>query len=237
MEMQNKDFHYNRFQPKKGNEKEYTVIIFHGWGGRVQTFYEMAEEISKEGYTTIVPELIFHDSRSPLKNHFDKETMQKYFWQVIFNSIDEFGEFVDALNLEKKKLILIGSSMGGFIANGIYAFHQDIAGLVNVNGSGSFVLTEELFRKADNRDALSRVEIDVIKKYDPIGKDVSNSPVLLLHGDSDKVVPIEGQKQFYHYLLQNEKDARVTFHVHRNVNHEFTSEMKNEVIQWIKQIN
>jgi uncharacterized protein len=105
-------------------------------------------------------------------------------------------------------------------------FHQDIAGLVNINGSGSFVLTEELFRKADNRDALSGVEIDVIKKYDPIGKYVSNSPVLLLHGDSEKVVPIEGQKQFYHYFLQNEKDARVTFHVHRNVNYEFTSEMK-----------
>jgi uncharacterized protein len=89
----------------------------------------------------------------------------------------------------------------------------------------------------DNRDFLSEAELDVFKKYDPIGKVKSNSPVLLIHGDRDTIVPIDGQKHFYDYLLQNDKNNRVTFNIHNNVNHKFTSEMVDEVIQWIKQIS
>jgi uncharacterized protein len=237
MKMQIKDFPVTLFQPEKGNETEYTVIIYHGWGGSGQSFYEMAEETAKEGFNTIVPELIYHDTRSPLENPFDKKTMQKYFWETIFKSINEFEAFTRALKLEKKKLILVGSSMGGFIASGIYAAHPEIAGLVCVNGSGSFLYTEKLFRKMDNRDFMSEAELDVFKKYDPIGKVKSNSPVLLIHGDRDTIVPIDGQKHFYDYLLQNDKNNRVTFNIHNNVNHKFTSEMVDEVIQWIKQIS
>jgi uncharacterized protein len=236
MKMQHNDFPVTWFQPEIGYEKEYTVIIYHGWGGSGQSFYEMAEETANEGFNTIVPELIYHDSRSPLENPFDKKTMQKYFWETIFKSINEFEDFTNALNLKKKKLILVGSSMGGFIASGIYAANPEIAGLVCVNGSGSFLFTEKLFRKMDNRDFLSRAELDLFKKYDPIGKVKSNSPVLLIHGDGDTIVPIDGQKHFYEYLLQTDKNNLVTFNIHNNVNHKFTPEMVDEVIHWIKQI-
>ncbi|RZT23540.1 alpha/beta hydrolase family protein [Fictibacillus sp. BK138] len=236
MKMQLGNFPVTWFQPKKGNEKEYTVVIYHGWGGSGQSFYEMAGETVEEGFNTIVPELIYHDTRSPLENPFDKKTMQKYFWETIFNSINEFEDFINACKLDKKKLILVGSSMGGFIACGIHAAHPEIAGSVCVNGSGSFLYTEKLFRKMDNRDFLSGADVELFKKYDPIGKVRSESPVLLIHGDNDTIVPIEGQKHFYDYLLQTDENNRVTFKIHNNVNHKFTSEMVNEVIQWIKKI-
>lgn len=236
MKMKLENFPVTWFQPEKGKEKEYTVIIYHGWGGSGKSFYEMAGETAKEGFNTIVPELIYHETRFPLENPFDKKTMQKYFWETIFKSINEFGDFTSACKLDKKKLILVGSSMGGFIASGIYAAYPEIAGLVCVNGSGSFLFTEKFFRKMDNRDFLSKADLDLFKKYDPIGKVKSNSPALLIHGDKDTIVPIEGQKHFYDYLLENDKNKGVTFNIHNNVNHKFTSEMVAEVVEWIKQI-
>jgi uncharacterized protein len=58
MKMQLENFPVTWFKPEKGREKEYTVIIYHGWGGSGQSFYEMAGETAKEGFNTIVPELI-----------------------------------------------------------------------------------------------------------------------------------------------------------------------------------
>lgn len=57
--------------------------------------------------------------------------------------------------------------MGGFIANSIFAKNPDIRGLVNVNGSGAFVVADVFFRRVDGRDKLSGKEREVLEKYDP----------------------------------------------------------------------
>ena len=210
-----------------------TIILFHGWGSTVKKYEEFAKQLALLGFQVIVPEVMYHDSRNGLKNHFLKEVTEEYFWKTIFQSIDESPIFFEEVNISKEQVILMGISMGGFIASGIYARDQHFAGLININASGSFLVSENIFREMDGRPRLSDEEVDTFHAYDPKGKHVSSSPVLLMHGEQDKVVSIEGQKDYADFLLQQHKD--VQFYTYPDVNHTFSQEMLADLIEWLEQ--
>lgn len=217
-------------------DKEKIVILYHGWGGSSKGYMELAEEMAKEGFIVLIPNIIYHDERKPLENHFDSIVTRKYFWNTVLQTIDEFDEFVRVVGLKKKNIILVGNSMGGFIANGIFAMNPNISGLVSINGSGSFVLTEKTFRLRDKREGMTQEEENQLKKYDPMDKPSSLSPVLLMHGDSDTIIPIEGQENYYKYLTQEEKRTNIEWEIFKKVNHEFTPAMMEKLIGWLKSI-
>ena len=146
-----KKFKYNLFEPFSHNTSVSTIILYHGWGTDADSYSNFAEDITQNGFRIIVPEIIYHDTRNIVDNHFNKEVVQHYFWKTIVESIEEFDEFTEELGIPLEQIILAGCSMGGFITNGIFASSKNLAGLVNINGSGSFLLSERLFRKMDNR--------------------------------------------------------------------------------------
>jgi uncharacterized protein len=230
-------FRYYSFEHNNANECEKVLIIYHGWGGIAEEYHELAEELSKEGFKVIIPEIVFHDTRQPLENHFDLKTMQDYFWDTIIKSIDEFNGFISVLEINKENVVIIGNSMGGFIANGIFAREPKLCGLANINGSGSFVLSERLFRNRDNRGDISVEQEKILMEYDPIERVNCGSSVLLIHGDSDEIIPIEGQKDYYRHLKEIEKRSNVDFNVHKNVNHQFTLEMISDLLTWLNNLS
>lgn len=213
-----------------------TVIIYHGWGGTATGYIDVAQEISKEGFRVILPEIIYHDTRQPLENHFDQDTTQRYFWKTIIETINEFDGFVTALGMRKEDIVVAGSSMGGFIANGIFARHPGISGLANINGSGSFRLSERIFREKDGRGEIPYEEEEKLREYDPIARVNSTSPVLLIHGDADEIISIAGQKDYHRYLTETEKRTNVEFKVHKGVNHVFTAEMVRDLEEWLNRL-
>ncbi|WP_061809112.1 alpha/beta hydrolase [Rossellomorea vietnamensis] len=224
-------YNYYSIQPNKQNESAKVSIIYHGWGGSALGYRDLAEELAGEGFNVVVPEIIYHDTRQKLADHFESKTVQDYFWETIMTTIDEFHDFVNTLGIDKENVILIGSSMGGCIANGIFAREPMVEGLVNMNGSGSFVLTERLFRERDGRGDIP----DQLKKrlmdYDPVDSEPGLSPVLLMHGDSDAIMPIEGQMDYDRYLKENRR--HVDFRVYEGVNHQITSDMIGDLIRWL----
>jgi uncharacterized protein len=227
-------FKYYSLGQINSDHDEKIVMIYHGWGGSAEGWGDVADELFEAGYSVVVPEIMYHDTRQKLDHPFDRAVMEEYFWKTIFESIEEFDEFVSALKIDKEDIILVGSSMGGFIANGIFAHQKKLHGLANINGSGSFVLSEQLFRKMDNRKALSHEEKQVLKKYDPVNGTASSSPILILHGDSDEIIPIDGQENYYNYLTLVEKRTDVVFKVYEGVNHELTEEMVGDLVEWLK---
>ncbi|WP_025784608.1 alpha/beta hydrolase [Sporosarcina sp. D27] len=220
---------YNQGQ----SSRDKTIIVFHGWGSSVNNYDELAQYFSSIGFKVIVPEIIFHDSRHKLENHFLKEVTQEYFWKTIFRSIDDATLLFQELGVSEKDVILMGISMGGFIANGIYAKGNNFAGLININGSGSFLLSEKIFRANDQRPELSDEEIEKINIYNPIGKNISNSSILLMHGELDRVISIDGQKDYFKFLKGSGMSCDVVFNVYENVNHSFTEEMLDNLKQWL----
>lgn len=222
---------YKPTNPKKGK----TIIIFHGWGSSVVYYQEFANKLSTLGFQVVVPEIVNHDSRNGLANHFTKESTQRYFWETIFTSIDDADGLIHELQIPKEDIILLGVSMGGFIANGIHAVDENFAGLININGSGSFLLSERIFREADNRPPLATEEIDQMNFYDPIRKPGHSSPALLMHGEQDSVVSIRGQIDYYTYLSRELSAPDVIFRKYKGINHLFSEEMNEDLIQWLEE--
>lgn len=153
------------------------------------------------------------------------------FWSTVFQTIDEFDILIANLIVNKKDVLVIGSSMGGFIASSIFAKNPEIQGLVNVNGSGAFVFAEEFFRNADGRDELSGQERAVLETYDPISYTYSGKPVLLMHGDSDQTLDMSGQYAYYAHC----SSLNVTFDIYNEVNHQFTEDMVNGLKSWLSE--
>lgn len=220
---------YNPEHTKTGK----TIMIFHGWGSSVNNYMVLAHDLSTFGFRVIIPEIEFHDSRNKLENHFSKEVTQEYFWKVIMKTIDEADHILEELGIRKEEVILMGVSMGGFIANGVFANGHNFAGLINVNGSGSFLLSEKIFRENDHRPNMSTDEIEVLRNYDPLGKKTSCSPILLMHGEQDAVVSIKGQNDYFTYLNESNAIHDVVFNTYKDVNHTFTEEMVKDFIQWL----
>jgi uncharacterized protein len=231
---QTSKFKYHSSAPAGSANRQKTLIIYHGWGGSAAGYHDAAVQIAKKGYRVIVPEIIYHDTREPLHHHFDQKTTQHYFWKTIFQTINEFDEFVTELGIPKEYIVIAGSSMGGFIATGIFAREHKLSGLANINGSGSFLLSEKLFREADGRGEIPERLAKELIDYDPVKRTNCPSPVLLIHGDRDEFVSIEGQKDYYRHLTEIEEQSNVKFNIHHGVNHVFTDEMVGDLAMWMK---
>lgn len=225
---------YHLFEPEDSKTNGMIVIHYHGWGVPVEASYDLGEALAANGFCAILPEIIYHDTRHPLKHPFNKEVMQSRFWEAIFKSIDEFDEFFAGLEQDQTKTFISGSSFGGFIANGIFAQQKNLAGLANVNGSGSYLLSERLFRQMESRHPMTHEEEKQIQRYDPIEKAIGHAPVLLMHGSLDSTVPKEGQEDYYRYLVEIKNKENVTLSIYNHINHQFSSEMLIDYMNWLK---
>ncbi|MDN7228378.1 GNAT family N-acetyltransferase [Planococcus sp. N064] len=225
---------YRAVEPVEEKDTGLAVIFYHGWGTTAESYLEFAEALAEEGYRVILPELIYHDSRNLLANPFYPPILQEFFWKTIFTSMDEFDGLLEELKILAHQLIVAGSSMGGFIAAGMGARQKQLAGIASINGSGSFLLTEQLLRTRDLRPVLSPDEKILLKHYDPAKSERFSGPMLLLHGKEDPVIPVEGQMAYYQCRVKKYGPQQTKMILYDGVGHQFTDEMAAAFIEWLK---
>lgn len=212
-----------------------TVVLYHGWGGRVESYQAFAEILVGQGFRVAVPEIVYNDTRKPVKNPFEMETVQTYFWKAITESIEEFGTLQKVLGVPETEIVLIGSSMGGFIAAGIFARHPRIAGFASINGSGAFVLTEQIFRERQDRSPLDEQTAALLKGFDPMEVRPGKGAVLLINGELDRTVPLEGHAAYYRHLTEEFQHQQAESKIFEGTGHRFTGEMEEAVLDWLQE--
>ena len=233
--MNSNNINYLLFEPTHDN-KHVTIIIYHGWGSSIynQTFF--ASILANFGYTVIIPEIIYHDSREPLSNYFSKTIMEQYFWKTIIQSVEDARMFIQNLSLSDHKLIILGSSMGGFIASGVFVQEQQLDALININGSGAWLTSEEIFQKQGS-NAYS--DIDAIMQLDPINflHNLNNRPTLLLHGQEDTIISPIGQQTFYEQALASGEveNSHLSLTLYPHINHSISLPMLETIINWMEE--
>lgn len=224
-------FIYHIAEPAEKTGK--TAILYHGWGGTAESWQVYAEGLTGQGHRAVAPEIVYNDTRNPVDNPFEIETVQTYFWKAIMESIEEFGEFRERLGVPESDIVLIGSSMGGFIASGIFARYPQIAGLASINGSGAFLLTERIFRERQDRSPLPKDAETVLKRFDPLEQSAGTGAVLLLNGELDRTVPLEGHEAYYRHLVETRGAANIAKEVFKGAGHQLTREMEEAVADWL----
>ena len=129
---------------------------------------------------------------------------------------------------------VIGNSMGGFTAAGIFTHNSNIKALVVFNGSCGWINSNEIFRENFKMNPDKEME-ERINKFDPMNNLhlLIDRPILLLHGDSDSLVSIESQRIFYKKIeLMYNCGDKIKLIEYPNLNHFVTTNMMEESIAW-----
>lgn len=196
------DIPYILIKPNLLEETFGTVFLYHGWGSSKENMSFYGSVLAHHGYQVVIPELIHHGQRGQLE--YEKaETRHQWFWETIIQSVDEFKILLNGVvtthNSDPQRIAIVGNSMGGFIASGIFAYHNYLKCLVITNSSCAWEDAEVLFRKLERRKPATEEELSVINRFDPIRKASSlfPRPILLLHGDDDTFIPVQSQELFY----------------------------------------
>ena len=128
----------------------------------------------------------------------------------------------------------MGNSMGGFTSAGIFVRDEDIKTLIVLNGCCGW----EDFNSNIEVTTSDKIEAirEKVKDMDPMNNlnMLKDRPILLLHGDSDIVVPVGSQRIFYNKLkpLYGDKD-KIKLIEYPRLNHFVTTNMMEESINWL----
>ncbi len=228
------------FRPKEKEGLFPSIVLYHGWSSRKEFQRLRGFMLASVGYQVIIPDAIYHGERNPLPSY-DAENAGKLFWKVIFNNMEESYTLIDGLvseyDADVNRIGVIGHSMGGFTAAGIFTHNPYIKSLVVLNGSCYWEHSNKLFQKNLKIEVNEEVDqlAEKVSKLDPMNNLnlLVDRPILLLHGEMDAVVPIESQRIFYHKIkdMYNNKD-RIRFVGYPNLNHFVTTNMMEEAIAW-----
>lgn len=226
------------FRPREGSGPIPTIIFYHGWSSNKEMQRLRGFILASVGYQVIIPDAIYHGERNPI-NNYGGENATKYFWDIVFRNMEESNNIIDEIilkyNGDPDRIGVIGNSMGGITAAGVFTHNPKLKALVVLNGSCGWKefnnnLKESLGENIDTRKLEEKVnKIDPMNNLDLL----IDRPIILLHGDSDTLVPIESQELFYEKLkpLYNHKE-KLKIMKYSKLNHFVTTNMMEDSIAW-----
>jgi len=219
-----------------------TIFLYHGWSSNKEKHRLLASILSQNGYQVIIPDAIFHGERNPL-NFESQKALEENIWNVIIQSVKESTDLIrEAIEKESanhSRICVMGHSMGGFSASGIFANNSEVKCLVSINGSSAWEKAEEIFRLLDGREPASDDDLKETRMYDPLRKynQFNNRSMLLLHGDADTSVPIDSQRYFYKEIspYYSDNPDKLKLIEIPKLNHFITIGMVDEILKWLEE--
>lgn len=227
--------------PEKVDGDLSTIVLYHGWSSSKETQRIRGFMLASIGYRVVLPDSINHGERNPFTDY--SKDKGDELWLTALNSIEEWPTLIKGLaeehGVNKEKIGVIGNSMGGIIASGIYTHNDYIKALVVLNGTMAWENTNKMVIDDINitmTDKLKNIESKVEAK-DPMGnlELLKDRPILLLHGDADSSVSILSQRLFYESILPKYKEKdKIQFIEYPGLNHYVTTNMMEEAIMFFK---
>lgn len=222
-------------QPANPKGKLKVAIASHGFNGVGRHLMDYIDRLCKSGYVVYVP-----DYAGSQQSRTDNNTMH-------MSTIDEKNDLIaiarEALSrkdVDKKSLVLIGESQGGYISTLAAAeLGKKVSALILVYPA--LCIPDNWRERYPTADAIPEVTdfwgtklsrrffeeiipVDIYAKVKAV-----KAPVQIIHGDQDKVVPVSysehAQKEFSHARL----------HVIKGAGHGFNPAQRNEMFEVVNQ--
>ena len=201
----------------KNSNNKYTVLFFHGNAGELgNRIYKLNELKNLNLNYLIISWRGFSGNKgSPTE-------------QGLYNDAKNAVEWLEKNNIKKNKIILYGESLGTGVAVEI-GQNQDFAGIILESPYTSIVDAAKIYYPYLPVDLILKDKYLSLKKIKNI-----NSPILLMHGGADIIIPIAmGKKLFneiqskkYGYFPQSDRHMMT-----------YNSELKFELQKFIKTLN
>ena len=201
----------------KNSNNKYTVLFFHGNAGELgNRIYKLNELKNLNLNYLIISWRGFSGNKgSPTE-------------QGLYNDAKSAVEWLEKNNIKKNKIILYGESLGTGVAVEV-GQNQDFAGIILESPYTSIVDAAKIYYPYLPVDLILKDKYLSLKKIKNI-----NSPILLMHGGADIIIPIAmGKKLFneiqskkYGYFPQSDRHMMT-----------YNSELKFELQKFIKTLN
>lgn len=233
-----------RLKPDLEVEKLPTIIFYHGWGSSKEGQRMRAYMLGNLGFQVLIPDSINHGERSSI-DYDDSNNLRDYFWDTVVRSMEESEKIlefaIENLDADIDRIGVSGHSMGGFISSGIFTHNDKVKAGVILNGSCDWSYFNQIAGKMAEKDSDIPIE-DLLKEMegkfihldprDHMDK-IKDRPILLLNGGADRVVPVEGQKQFYARARKVYSDKRLIKLIEYNyLDHFVTTNMMEDTLKW-----
>lgn len=223
-----------RFNLKNKRGKLPTIILYHGWSSSKDSQRMRGFILANLGFQVIIPDANYHGQRNRLKNY-DGDSTVKYFWPTITNNLEEANIIIDYsvkhYNADPNRIGVIGHSMGGFTAAGVFTHNENIKTAVVLNGSFNWNGANEIFKRYLGLEGDTRNPLDPMTNQELL----VDRPILLLHGGADNVVNIESQRDFYKHMKKSYRDkSLIQLIEYENLGHFVTTNMMDEAATWFK---
>ncbi len=237
----------------KNTDSRGTIVLYHGWSSSKETQRIRGFILASVGYRVAIPDAINHGERDPFSEYgLDKGDE---LWNTVFKNIEEWDILVDGLvrkyGIDRKKIGVIGNSMGGITAGGIYTYNEYVKALVVMNGSMAWKNSIEIIKdavkeqveKAMEKNIAMKLDVIITEKLKEMEEEIAEvdpinninllveRPILLLHGDSDDLVSVESERLFFNQISPEYKDKdKIKYVEYPGLNHIVSTNMMEEAI-------
>ena len=167
------------------------------------------EFFASRGYTVIEPN--FRGS-SGYGFKFEMEAVQKWGGAMQDDLADAAQWMLKKYDIDKNKVCILGGSYGGYAALMAAVKQQDVFKCAaSFAGVSDLELIVSKARRFTNNEVVKKqfgTDSDVLEQNSPVNfaKDI-NIPVLLIHGDKDRVVDVRHSRDMYEELKDYKKEV------------------------------
>lgn len=198
------------------------VVILHGAGSRKENHADFARLASASGWAALA---------------FDARGHGESGGEMSPGAVDDVGAMARLLagrpDVDPERVVLRGSSLGGFMAIHAAARAPEIAGVIAICPAG-----EQHLRRGLRRGELEmRADTDALDAWlsehdlrDAVTK-LWGRPLILLHAEGDESIPHEWSAELYDLALEPRRLILVPGGGHRTVQHD--PELQGEAIRWM----
>ena len=202
-----------------------TVFVLHGLGSRKERHLDVCLRLARAGFAACAVDAALHGERATAQS---RDLSDLYappflpaFAHVLMQTVDDVAHLATEWGLPNYGII--GHSMGGFIALHVALADPRAHAVVVVGGALD----------------VSLAGANAVPEADPAHRagELAGRAVLLLHGETDEVVPIAGARKLHAALLphyEGEANApRLSFVELAGVGHEWTEAIADEAVSWM----
>ncbi|MDB4408979.1 alpha/beta fold hydrolase [Akkermansiaceae bacterium] len=211
------------FIQNHGDERKGTVVYSHGNAGAIGHHLSFITWASSAGY-----QILMYDYRGFGKSEGSVER------KGIIEDVNAAIQYAKSRkDVDSKKMFSFGHSLGG--AKSITALGgekgESVAGVISFAGFSSY---QKIARRMAGEIALNLVT-DELSPRDYVVK-ISPTPLLIVHGDQDGVVPVEHGRELFEKAKEPKSLIEVKGGSHNGALHLRDRETIKKILKWMNEI-
>lgn len=206
-----------------------TVLLYHGFTSSKEVYAYLVVALAQAGFRAVMPDADLHGARDTG----DDAGRLLRFWHILQRNIDELPLLEQALRADHliagERFAVAGASMGGMTALAAMVRYPQIRSVACLMGSAYFMqlsttLFPPLLVDTPEKQALFDEQMSPLGDYDPARQleRLADRPLLLWHGEEDKLVPFAETQRLADALRARQLDRQMTFLREAGIGHKIT---------------